>query len=101
MPAHLALTCQADHLVEHEASTVRAVCGQQRFKRFTPFLGFGGIDITDVFDDKLAALRAHDSQTAHMDDLADRVGGWMRILRPGEVNAVYLHAALSLYFSFK
>lgn len=37
------------------------------------------VDITDVFDDKLAALRAHDSQTAHMDDLADRVGGWMRM----------------------
>lgn len=37
------------------------------------------VDITDVFDDKIAALRAHDSQTAHMDDLVDRVGGWMRM----------------------
>jgi len=35
-------------------------------------------DITDNFDAKVAALRAHDSQTAHMDDLAERVGGWMR-----------------------
>ena len=36
-------------------------------------------DITDNFDAKVAALRAHDSQTAHMDDLAERVGGWMRM----------------------
>lgn len=35
------------------------------------------IDITDAFDAKIAALRAHDSQTAHMDDLAERVRGWM------------------------
>lgn len=35
------------------------------------------VDITDHFEHKLAALRAHDSQTAHMDDLADRVRGWM------------------------
>ena len=27
------------------------------------------VDITDRFDAKVAALRAHDSQTAHMDDL--------------------------------
>ena len=36
-------------------------------------------DITDTFDAKIAALRAHDSQTAHMDDLEERVGGWMRM----------------------
>jgi LmbE family N-acetylglucosaminyl deacetylase len=36
-------------------------------------------DITDNFDAKLAALRAHESQTSHMDDLAERVGGWMRM----------------------
>ena len=35
------------------------------------------VDVTDAFDVKIAALRAHDSQTAHMDDLADRVRGWM------------------------
>lgn len=35
------------------------------------------IDITDQFPHKIAALRAHASQTAHMDDLEDRVQGWM------------------------
>jgi LmbE family N-acetylglucosaminyl deacetylase len=35
------------------------------------------VDITDHFDAKLAALRAHVSQTAHMDDLEDRIRGWM------------------------
>jgi len=34
------------------------------------------VDITDVFDRKLAALRAHVSQTGHMDDLEDRIRGW-------------------------
>lgn len=34
------------------------------------------VDITDRFDQKIAALRAHDSQTAHMDDLEDRIRGW-------------------------
>ncbi len=37
------------------------------------------VDITDTFDSKLAALQAHESQTAHMDDLGERVGGWMRM----------------------
>jgi LmbE family N-acetylglucosaminyl deacetylase len=27
------------------------------------------VDVTDTFDRKIAALRAHVSQTAHMDDL--------------------------------
>lgn len=31
------------------------------------------VDITDHFDTKLAALRAHESQTAHIDDLAERL----------------------------
>ena len=35
------------------------------------------IDVTDRVDAKLAALRAHDSQTAHMDDLDERIRGWM------------------------
>ena len=35
------------------------------------------VDATEHFDRKIEALRAHDSQTAHMDDLADRVRGWM------------------------
>jgi LmbE family N-acetylglucosaminyl deacetylase len=34
------------------------------------------VDITDVFDRKLAALRAHVSQTGHMDDLEQRMRGW-------------------------
>jgi LmbE family N-acetylglucosaminyl deacetylase len=37
------------------------------------------VDITDRFDRKLEALRAHESQTAHMDDLDERVRGWMRM----------------------
>jgi LmbE family N-acetylglucosaminyl deacetylase len=35
------------------------------------------VDVTDRVDDKLAALRAHDSQTAHMDDLDERIRSWM------------------------
>ena len=35
------------------------------------------VDVTENFDAKLAALRAHESQTAHMDDLEDRIRGWM------------------------
>jgi LmbE family N-acetylglucosaminyl deacetylase len=36
------------------------------------------VDVTDTFDTKIAALRAHESQTAHMDDLAEFVGAWLR-----------------------
>jgi LmbE family N-acetylglucosaminyl deacetylase len=34
-------------------------------------------DITENFDAKIAALRAHESQTAHMDALEETVRGWM------------------------
>lgn len=34
------------------------------------------VDITDQFDRKVTALRAHDSQTAHMDDLEDLLRTW-------------------------
>ena len=34
------------------------------------------VDITDTFDRKIAALRAHESQTGHLDSLEDFVRGW-------------------------
>jgi LmbE family N-acetylglucosaminyl deacetylase len=37
------------------------------------------VDITDTFDRKISALRAHESQTAHMDDLEGLVAKWLRI----------------------
>lgn len=36
------------------------------------------VDVTSRFDTKIAALKAHESQTAHMDDIAGFVGQWMR-----------------------
>lgn len=35
------------------------------------------VDVTEHLDRKIAALREHHSQTDHMDDLVDRVTGWM------------------------
>jgi len=35
------------------------------------------VDVTDTFDRKVAALRAHESQTAHMDKLAEFLRGWL------------------------
>jgi LmbE family N-acetylglucosaminyl deacetylase len=37
------------------------------------------VDVTDSFARKIAALRAHESQTAHMSDLEEFVGGWLRL----------------------
>lgn len=34
------------------------------------------VDVTAQVDRKIDALRAHESQTAHMDDLADRIQKW-------------------------
>jgi len=41
------------------------------------------IDVTDVFDRKLAALRAHLSQTGHMDDLEGMLRGWLGLNAAG------------------
>ncbi|MGH3096359.1 MAG: PIG-L deacetylase family protein [Streptosporangiales bacterium] len=35
------------------------------------------VDVTDTFDQKVAALRAHKSQTAHHDDLEGMLRGWL------------------------
>ena len=35
------------------------------------------VDVTDTFGRKLSALRAHVSQTAHMDDLEGMLRGWL------------------------
>ena len=35
------------------------------------------VDVTDTFDRKVAALRAHESQTGHMDGLAEMLRGWL------------------------
>jgi LmbE family N-acetylglucosaminyl deacetylase len=34
------------------------------------------VDVTDVFDRKVAALRAHVSQTGHMDNFEERMRDW-------------------------
>lgn len=34
------------------------------------------VDITDTFDKKIAALRAHTSQTSHMENLEGMIGDW-------------------------
>lgn len=35
------------------------------------------VDVTDTFHRKVAALRAHESQTGHMDNLEDMLRGWL------------------------
>jgi LmbE family N-acetylglucosaminyl deacetylase len=35
------------------------------------------VDVTDTFDRKVAALRAHESQTGQMEELADFLRGWL------------------------
>lgn len=35
------------------------------------------VDVTDTFDRKVAALRAHVSQTSHLDDLEGMLRGWL------------------------
>jgi len=36
------------------------------------------IDVTDTFAQKLAGLRAHESQTGHRDDLEEMLRSWLR-----------------------
>ncbi len=35
------------------------------------------VDVTATFSRKIAALRAHESQTGHLDDLEERIRGWL------------------------
>jgi LmbE family N-acetylglucosaminyl deacetylase len=35
------------------------------------------VDVTDAFDRKVEALRAHESQTSHMDGLEDMLRMWL------------------------
>jgi LmbE family N-acetylglucosaminyl deacetylase len=37
------------------------------------------VDVTDTFDRKVEALRRHVSQTSHMDDLEERIRGWLTL----------------------
>jgi len=37
------------------------------------------VDVTDTFDRKMAALRAHRSQTGHRDDLDGMIRGWLAL----------------------
>ena len=37
------------------------------------------VDVTDTFDRKVAALRAHESQTGERDDLEDMLRQWLRV----------------------
>ncbi len=41
------------------------------------------VDVTDTFDRKVAALRAHVSQTEHMSDLEERIRGWLGVHAKG------------------
>lgn len=58
------------------------------------------MDVTDVFSTKIAALRAHESQTAHMDDLEERIRGWLTMaaqnagLPEGRLGEAFLRAEI-------
>lgn len=56
----------------HEAWTVSETWVQTAGDGATTY-----VDVTDVYDRKLAALRAHASQTAHMDDLDGLLRQWL------------------------
>ena len=65
--AHLELAAEG-----HEAWAVPEVWVMATGDRADRF-----VDVTDTYERKLAALRAHESQTAHMDDLDERLRGWL------------------------
>lgn len=87
-----------DHLAAGEA-TLRAVYPDARNPRSYPELISRGlhphtvkevwlmghpepdlrVDVTDTFDRKIAALRAHHSQTGQRDDLEDMIRGWLTL----------------------
>ncbi|MGH3795135.1 MAG: PIG-L deacetylase family protein [Pseudonocardiaceae bacterium] len=58
----------AEGLEAHTVSEVWVASPNDRAERY--------VDITDTFDRKIAALRAHASQTAHMTTLEERIRGW-------------------------
>ena len=56
------------------------------------------VDVTDQLDRKVAALRAHESQTAHMDDLEAMLRDWMgRNAADGGLPAGRLAEAFAVY----
>ncbi|MDQ3824750.1 MAG: PIG-L family deacetylase [Actinomycetota bacterium] len=59
---------QQEGLDAHTVREVWVVSANDKADRY--------IDITDSFDRKIAALRAHTSQTAHMTDLEERMRAW-------------------------
>ena len=67
--AHLELAAAG-----HEAWTVPEVWVMTTGDKADRF-----VDVTATFDRKLAALRAHVSQTAHMDDLEGMLRGWLQL----------------------
>ena len=58
----------ADGFAAHAVPEVWVTSGGDRADHY--------VDITDTFQRKIAALRAHESQTAHMTDLEDMLGRW-------------------------
>lgn len=67
--AHLDLAAEG-----HEAWTVPEVWVMATGDRADRF-----VDVTATFERKLAALRAHVSQTAHMEDLEGLLRGWLEV----------------------
>lgn len=58
----------AEGFEAHSVPEVWVVSGGDRADHY--------VDVTDTFDRKIAALRAHESQTTHMTDLDEMMGRW-------------------------